>query len=158
ELFYAAVSNFVLSPTAITSRNRGAICSQRPSTKTHPTTVPRGISVDQLVRTNVTSHNRARSDQTTPAQSDAANDRRIRPNHDSLCKPRLHRYPVRIAAARREIVSENSIRPKKHIIAHVHVLPDADSILDRDVIANRDAALDKSMIANVAIRSDIHVL
>ena len=104
------------------------------------------------------SHDRARSDETTLAQSDAANDRCIRADSDSFLNPRFHRHPVRIAAARSEVVGEHGVWTKKHVIAHVHVLPDADSILDRDVIADRDAALDKSMIADIAMRADTDVL
>ncbi len=114
--------------------------------------------MDELVRTNIVSYDRARADKTTPPESDAANDRRIRAHSDSLFDPSLHRYPVRIAATRSEIVRENGIWTKKHIIAHVHVLPDADSILDSYVISDRDTTLDKSMIADIAMRTDTHVL
>jgi len=120
--------------------------------------MPRRISVDQLVRTNVMSHDRARSDETTLPEPDAANDGCISADSDSFFNPRLDRNPVRVAATRSEIVGENRIWTKKHIISHVHVLPDADSILDGHIISDGDAALDKSMIADIAMRPDTDVL
>lgn len=38
------------------------------------------------------------------------------------------------------------------------MLPDADPVFYRYVIANRDSALDESMIADIAVRTNNHVL
>ncbi len=118
----------------------------------------RGISVDQFVWTNVVSNYRAGADEATLAQSHAANYRCVRADGDSFFDPCLHRHPVRVAAARSEIVGQHRVWTKKHVIGDMHVLPHADAILDRHVVANRDSALDESMIADIAMRTDADVL
>ena len=50
------------------------------------------------------SYGRARSDQTTLAESDATNDRCVCADGDSFFDPGFDWNPVRVAAARSEIV------------------------------------------------------
>lgn len=102
-------------------------------------------------------YDRTRPDETTLAESDTANNRCVRTHRNSFFDPRFHRYPIRIAAARREIVRQNGIWTKKDIIGNVHVLPDADSIFNRYVIADCYSALDESVIADVAVITDTNV-
>lgn len=104
------------------------------------------------------SYNCACTDETALAKPDTANDCCVRTHRDALFDPRFHRYPVRIATPRREIVRQNSIWTKKDIIGNVYVLPDADSVFDRDVVADRDSAFDKRVIADVAVIADTNVL
>src|ERR1041384_1912092 len=126
---------------------------QRLTTKTHPPTVSRGISVDQFMRTNVVSDDSARADEATLAQSYTANYRCVRADRDSFFNPRFYRYPGRVAAPRSEIISQHRIWTKENVIRNVHMLPHAHAILDRNVVADRNAALDVSVIADVAMRA-----
>ena len=118
----------------------------------------RGVSVDELVRTNVVSDDGASADEAALAQSHTANDRCVRAHGDTFFDPRFHRCPVGVATARREIIGQHGVWTKKHVVCYVHVLPDADAVFDRDVVADGDAALDVSVIADVAVRADNHVL
>lgn len=101
---------------------------------------------------------RARSDEATLAESDAANYGCIRADSYSFFDPGFNWDPVRVAAARSEIVGKNSVWTKKDVICYVHVLPHADSVFNCDVVADCDSTLDKSVIADVAMGTYADVL
>ena len=93
----------------------------------------------------------ARADETTSTESYTANDSCVRADSDSFFDPRFHRNPIRVAAARSEIVCQHGVWTKKYVIGYVYMLPHTDAILDRHVVADRDSALDKSVIADIAV-------
>jgi len=117
----------------------------------------RGISINQLMWTNVVSYDSAGSDETACAEPDAANDGCVRTDRYSFFDPCLYGRPVRVATARGQIVSQNRIRTKKYVVCYVYVLPDTDPVFDGYVVADADATLDESMIADVAVRADHHI-
>jgi len=92
------------------------------------------------------------------AQSHTANYRCVRADRDSFFDPCFHRRPIRVAAARSEIVGQHGIWTKEYVIGNVYVLPHAHAILDRDVVADRHPTLDKSVIADIAMSSDTNIL
>jgi hypothetical protein len=106
------------------------------------------------MRTNVVGYDRAGSYETTCAESYSANDSCVSSDRHSFFDPRFDRYPIRVAASRRQVVSQNSVWTKKHVVGYVHVLPDADSVFNRYVIADCDSALDKSVVADVTAGAD----
>ena len=104
------------------------------------------------------SYDRAGSDEATCAESDAANDRRVRADGYSFFNPCFHRRPVCVATARCQIVSQNGVWTKKYVVCNVYVLPDRDSVFDGYVVADADSALDECVVADVAVRTDYHIL
>ena len=104
------------------------------------------------------SDHRPGSDETTLAESNAANNRRVCADSHSFLNPGFHRDPVSIAASRGQIIRQHRVWTKKHVVTDVHVLPDADAVLDGDVVTYSDPALDESMVADVAVSADNGVL
>jgi len=93
----------------------------------------------------------AGSDETTFAESDAADYGCVSAYGNSFLDPRFDWYPARVTTAWSQIICENGVWTKKHVVGHVHVLPDADSVFDSYVVSNRDSAFNESVISNVAL-------
>ena len=93
----------------------------------------------------------AGSDQATLAESDAANDRGVSADGYAFFDPCFDGDPVRVAASRCQIVSQDCVWTKEDVVGDVYVLPDANAVFDRDLVADRDSTLDESMITDVAV-------
>jgi len=154
DLLDAGVANGVSIATTLTRRNCSGIRPQRLAAGTHPTAMPRGIAIDQLVGTNIMSDNCAGPNQATLAQPDTANYGGIRSHSGSLFNPGLDWNPVRVAASWDQVVGQHCVWSKKNVVADVDVLPHADTIFDRYIVADCYPALDESVVADVAVGAD----
>lgn len=116
--------------------------------------MPGRVSVNQLMRANIMSYDCAGSDETTCAESDPANYGCVRAHGHAFFDPRFHRFPVRIAAPRRKIISQDGVWTEEYVVRYMHVLPHAHSVFDGYVVSDSDPALDESVISDVAVRAD----
>ena len=100
------------------------------------------------------SYDGARSDETTFAESHAADYGCVCAYGDSFFDPGLNRYPARVTTAWGQIVSKNSVWTKKYVVCDVYVLPHADTVFDSNVVANRDSTFDEGVISDVTVSAD----
>ena len=99
-------------------------------------------------------HDGAGSYETTLAKPDAADYGCVSAYGNSLLDPCFDWDPARVTTTWGQIVRENSVWTKKHVVGDVNVLPDADSVFDSYVVADCDAAFNECMISNVTVGAD----
>src|SRR5437867_1830935 len=134
------------------------VAVQRSTAFAHPPDEYSRDSGEQAVRRDVLRDDGACGDHRVPADRDAAEDRRVRPDRGSVLNPRRDDLPVRADGARVDIVRETDVGADEDPIPDGHAAIYCGEVLDFAVVPNDDRGIDVDILPDVAAPPHVRAL